>query len=428
MSFLGNIAKAALPAAATVLGGPVAGAAASAVFGGGKAKGGAEGVGQLMSMFGAGGGKPAGLQGMVPDLAKQALSLFKDATTNEQKNKLLDLAIFALGGDPAQKAGGKGGMTSLSSPNSPMATLASPANDSGKATHAPKAKARSDETTKVETTKVTYEQGDTKITYEHTGGAKADKAGSTGRTSSTTASAGAGGELSVKGNTVDTGRYEISASTKDGGTVKVLDKQTNTFVEAFGDPHVRTSDGDKAQFHKNGLSIKLPDGTNVHMKPTQTDSKGMAYIDSAMVEKDGKAVTMDGLHSPQMKTSEAKTANDEMRADYTTQGQTVLDASEQDVGDLFMTGPDGQRTKELVSPDKELNLDGMGGALNTVDGKPADSNGSQFRINSEQLEKLSQVLHLTAKNAPDIATQKDLLQNIQGVLATFLTPKMNEAA
>ena len=463
MSFdIGGLVKTVAPLAATAFGGPVAGAAASAIFGGmggekagGAAgglggmlggllgKGGQDGIGALTSMF-AGGNKPAGM-GMMPDLAKAALSMFKDATP-EQKGKLLDIAIMALGGDPKASAAQKpGGDTALSSPNNAITPPA--ANDKGtteaKGTDAGKPAGTAKPTTdaKAPAEKVTIERGadgSTKVTYEKAGDKTADKTGSTSAssTSSTSPSGSStdGKPMTVEGNKVDTGRYTVEASKEDGGTVKVFDKQTNTFVKAFGDPHVETSDGDKMGFNKNGLSIKLPDGTNVHMKPTEPGKDGKSYIDSAMVEKDGKAVTMDGLHAGKVQTSQPKTVSDDLRSDYMTQGQTVLDASNQDVGDLFMTGADGQRTKEVVN-DKgapELSLDGMGGALNKGGagkaGEKADAaKGTDFAVNAEHLQKMGQILSLTGKNVTDQGTVQDLIKNLQQALETMMKPA-DEAA
>lgn len=435
---LGGVFKAAVPLAATAFGGPIAGAAAGALFGGAGDKGGAGGIQGLLGMF-AGGAKPPGM-GMMPDLAKAALSMFKDAAPGE-RGKLLDIAIMALGGDPKTSPGqGAGqGMTALSSPGN---GLASAANDTGAkgrklkadddATPA-KASAAKDGGAKAgPAEKFSVERGadgSVKVNYERSG--DTEKSGAASATSGTGSSSGA--PLTVKGNEIDTGRYTITASKDDGGTVKVFDKQTNTFVKAFGDPHVETSDGDKMGFTKNGLSISLPDGTNVHMKPTDVKD-GVSWIDSAMVEKDGKAVTLDNIHGKgDIKTSQPKTGTDELRQDYMTQGQTVLDASSQDVGDLYMTGADGKRTKEIVNTGKEMSLDGMGGALNTADGAgrgegTSDARGKEFAVNAELLGKLGQILGLTGRNVPEPAMQQDLLKGIQEVLQTFIKPAGAAAA
>lgn len=450
---LDGILKTALPMAATAFGGPLAGGAASmfmGALGGDKGAGGAGGAGGIQNLLGmfAGGAKPPGM-GMMPDLAKAALSMFKDAGPGE-KGKLLDIAIMALGGDPKTSPGqgAAPGMTALSSPgngmagaandagarrsanvkaqNLPQAGDASPANGRNSPANAGANQANGAANGPTTTTETrTNADGSTTTTTTTT---SAPRAGANGaeRTSATSGAASStDAPLTVKNNEIDTGRYTISASKDDGGTVKVFDKQTNTFVKAFGDPHVETSDGDKMGFTKNGLSISLPDGTNVHMKPTDVKD-GVSWIDSAMVEKNGKAVTMDNIHGDgAIKTSQPKTGTDELRQDYMTQGQTVLDASSQDVGDLFMTGADGKRTKEIVNPGKELSLDGMGGALNTADGAnrgEGEATGKDFAVNPELLGKLGQILGLTGRNVPEQGMQQDLLRGVQDVLQSFIKP------
>jgi hypothetical protein len=99
--------------------------------------------------------------------------------------------------------------------------------------------------------------------------------------------------LSTNGkDCVDTGRYLISAHE---GEVKIYDKQTKTWVECQGDPHLSTSDGDHGQFQKN-LTIDLPDGSEVKIKTTPKDCNGVSYIDSVAVLKGEEAVVMTGFH------------------------------------------------------------------------------------------------------------------------------------
>lgn len=112
--------------------------------------------------------------------------------------------------------------------------------------------------------------------------------------------------LAVSGNSVDTGRYVIMGSNQyvrpnDGGTagdgmLSILDKATNSFVDVFGDPHVFTSDGDRAEFQKDSLWINLADGTQVRIKPTALDGN-VSHIDAVAVTKDGQTVTETGFYS-----------------------------------------------------------------------------------------------------------------------------------
>ena len=97
--------------------------------------------------------------------------------------------------------------------------------------------------------------------------------------------------------------------------------------------------------------------------------------------------------------------------------------SDQDGGHLFMTGPDGQRTTEHNGKHKATSLDGMGGSLNpTGTATSSEASGSTFSVNTNQLDKLSQVLHLAARNVPDRAMQQELLSGIQSTLSTFIKP------
>ncbi len=83
--------------------------------------------------------------------------------------------------------------------------------------------------------------------------------------------------LKLDGNTVDTGRYTISASKDEAGTVNIYDKTTNTWAKAFGDPHLLTSDGDRAGFQREALVIHLKDNTDVTIDPTALNG-GVATI------------------------------------------------------------------------------------------------------------------------------------------------------
>jgi Domain of Unknown Function (DUF1521) len=98
-------------------------------------------------------------------------------------------------------------------------------------------------------------------------------------------------------NTVDTGRYLISASGDRDGELKVYDKYTGQYVTAWGDPHLDTSDGDKATFNKT-FTLNLPDGTKVTINTTGGEN---SYLQKATITtKDGQAAVIryDGDHNP----------------------------------------------------------------------------------------------------------------------------------
>jgi hypothetical protein len=101
------------------------------------------------------------------------------------------------------------------------------------------------------------------------------------------------GNLIVKGNVIDTGKYEIVVS-KDEVIVK--DKETGKWFRVWGDPHLETSDGDKLGFTQDNLTIDLPDGTKITIVPTEANADGVAYIDTLYVMQGSKAVEVENIH------------------------------------------------------------------------------------------------------------------------------------
>lgn len=158
-------------------------------------------------------------------------------------------------------------------------------------------------------------------------------------------------------DTIDTGRYLISAKE---GELKIYDKETNTWVKAFGDPHLHTSDGDKAQFHEN-LTIDLEDGTKITIQPTPKDAAGVAWLDKVAVTKGTQAVVMTGFSDGKAGVNMGNVLNNAEHVDRQFADGTVLRAGRQ-VDDLTFAS-DG---KEIVGSDPtqrwgEHQLDGKGG-------------------------------------------------------------------
>lgn len=131
------------------------------------------------------------------------------------------------------------------------------------------------------------------------------------QTSSSTdfASASAAAPLTVSGNTIDTGRYLITASndystgaaynyhTDTDGCVRIFDKQTNTYLQVFGDPHIETSNEVHGKFQQDGLVIDLSDGTQVQVQPTGANSNGDTHINAVSVTKDNQTSFITGLYN-----------------------------------------------------------------------------------------------------------------------------------
>ena len=176
--------------------------------------------------------------------------------------------------------------------------------------------------------------------------------------------------LVVNGNTIDTGRYVVIASTDsthggsstaDDGQLTVYDKQTNTYVNIWGDPHLTASDGNLADFQAHGLTLLLPDGTRLEIEPTAT-TNGVAHIAEATVTKNGQTVLMsnfEGQAGSQVTVGPIMQGNAQaVSPTMDNVSDTVLDAGNTDIGAWSLTN--GQL---LTSTGSQMNLDGMGGGV-----------------------------------------------------------------
>lgn len=224
--------------------------------------------------------------------------------------------------------------------------------------------------------------------------------------------------LSVDGNTVDTGRYEIRASEHE---VVIHDRHTNTSVRAWGDPHFHTGDGDKAQFHDQPVTIDLADGTKVTIKPTARNEDGLAYIDSVAITQGDGAVTIDGVHTGDIVVSDVM-EGEAARIDQEYADGTVLEAGEQ-VDDLWFTDANGNRAEELVGDDptqrfNEHMLDGRGGAS---DLGVENGGGTGGTINAETIALLEQLLGLIQQTVGDATTKGQMLDLVARLLQQFAT-------
>jgi hypothetical protein len=220
--------------------------------------------------------------------------------------------------------------------------------------------------------------------------------------------------LSVDGNTVDTGRYEIRASHHE---VVIHDRHTNTSVRAWGDPHFHTGDGDKAQFHDQALTLDLQDGTKVTIKPTARNEDGLAFIDSVAITQGGGAVTINGVHTGDIAVSDVLEGQ-AAQIDQQFADGTVLEAGEQ-VDDLWFTDANGDRTEELVGDDptqrfNEHMLDGRGGASDL--GVETAGSGSGGPISAETMALLEQLLGMIQQVVGDTTLRGQMLDLVARLL------------
>lgn len=165
-----------------------------------------------------------------------------------------------------------------------------------------------------------------------------------------------GGLITNGKDTVDTGRYLITAQE---GELKIFDKQSNTWVRAWGDPHVDTSDGDKAQFQSDSLTFDLQDGTKVTIKPTKV-TNGVSLIDEVAIMKGKEAIVIKGFSDGQPGVTMGQVQNNAGEVDAAYQDGTVLKAGNQ-VDDLFTTTGREIVGGDASQPSGEHMLDGLGG-------------------------------------------------------------------
>jgi len=101
------------------------------------------------------------------------------------------------------------------------------------------------------------------------------------------------GSLTVSGNNVNTGRYTISASNSNDGSLSIRDNVNGESFNVWGDPHITTDKGDSTDFQHQPATFLLPDGTKITVNPTQ--SSGVNYINNVTITKGNDAVEIAGF-------------------------------------------------------------------------------------------------------------------------------------
>ena len=163
-----------------------------------------------------------------------------------------------------------------------------------------------------------------------------------------------GEPFKVNGNSVDTGRYCITASNEEGGRLEVTDKQTGKKFKVWGDPHIETGDGDKTDFHKKAATFELPDGTKITIDPT--DGEGKTFIEKVAITRGDQAVEMTGFRG-NLKT-ELKSGQGRALDQQYDDG-TVLKTKNGEIDDLVL--PNGQE----ITGNNIKDIDGYAGTAPT---------------------------------------------------------------
>lgn len=159
--------------------------------------------------------------------------------------------------------------------------------------------------------------------------------------------------LQVSGNTVNTGRYTISASTDGGGTLTVKDNETGESFQVWGDPHITTDNGDTTSFQHAPATFDLPDGTRITVDPT--DNSGVNYIKNVTITKGNDAVTMTGFQGNLQTQSRP---GEGYFLDATTPQGTVLKADHGNIDQLELQN--GTRISGNNVPDIDGDAQGAG--------------------------------------------------------------------
>jgi hypothetical protein len=143
------------------------------------------------------------------------------------------------------------------------------------------------------------------------------------------------------------------------GELKIYDRQSQTYVRTWGDPHVWTGDGDKLGFHQDNLTIDLQNGTKVTLTPTEKNAAGVALLDEVAIMTEGGAALISDISGKGPTVS--RFDGDAAGVDALHEDGTVLRAG-LEVDDLFAWIED--QWKQIEGGGKrggDFGLDGLGG-------------------------------------------------------------------
>lgn len=164
---------------------------------------------------------------------------------------------------------------------------------------------------------------------------------------------GGGARLRREGNVIKSERYDIIVE-KD--KVRVYDRETDTWFEAWGDPHIGTSDDGRmlTDFHTGNVTVDLEDGTKITIKPTAVGANGKSWIDSIGVVNGKQGITVENIHGSGA-LEFGRVANNGSEIDAAFEDGTVLyTAGEAD--DLYLAA-----TKDEIDAGEYDDIDGLGG-------------------------------------------------------------------
>ena len=234
--------------------------------------------------------------------------------------------------------------------------------------------------------------------------------------------------LTVNGNSIDTGRYVISASNtytaptsgsrSTDGMLSIYDKKTGTYVEAYGDPHVFTSGGDKANFESKGVMLNLGDGTKVEIKPTR-ELNGVSYIGEVAVTKGNQTVTQSGIYGGTATTSAITQGGPSSSQGFNDANDTVLSAGQDgSIGTLYSANGNALNSKA-----SEQSLDNLG-STPTSSGSQQGSTSASTAATEQEINLLQQLISMLQNQLSSSggnADTKSLISQLEQLVSSLLS-------
>lgn len=142
-------------------------------------------------------------------------------------------------------------------------------------------------------------------------------------------------DIAVYGNTATTKNYVLEFKKGDFAEVHVTDRKTGEKLGSYGDPYIKTGDGDFTSFQNGNVTINLPDGSELTLVPTDKPG-GKNTIAKAVYTygDDGVVATFDAEGNP---TTEAR-PGEGYSLDFKTRNGVNLFSKNGSIEDLFVPG------------------------------------------------------------------------------------------
>ncbi|MCA9323104.1 MAG: DUF1521 domain-containing protein [Planctomycetes bacterium] len=206
-------------------------------------------------------------------------------------------------------------------------------------------------------------------------------------------------KLNRDGNTIRTPRYDIVVTPDK---VRVFDRETETWFEAWGDPHIGTSDdGNRlTDFSTGNVTVDLADGTKITIIPTAVNENGVSWVDKVAVMIGDEAVLVENIHGPGgPQFGQVGNGAESLDAQF-ADGTVLYVGSEAD--DLFLRSTGEELTNGLYG-----NIDGKGGVSQSAVG---DDDGT-ISSNAERVLSRGGVFAGLMKAFDDVQSEFDQLSD-----------------